>query len=130
MIEVAAAILRDEEGKILICRRGAGGNCAFRWEFPGGKREKGESWEACLKRECREELGIDVRLDGVFKEFEYAYPDKRIRFCFMTGRILSGELVMKVHEDMKWEWPENLLRYDFCPADEDVIAELAQGGQR
>ena len=66
MTEVAAVILTDEQDKILICRRGAGGNCAYLWEFPGGKREAGESLAACAVRECREELNIEVELGAVY----------------------------------------------------------------
>ena len=57
MILVSAAIIRNTAGEILICQRGAGGSCAFLWEFPGGKQEAGETAADCLVRECREELG-------------------------------------------------------------------------
>ena len=60
MIEVSAGIVRRQDGKILICRRGEGRKNAHLWEFPGGKREAGESAAACLIRELREELSLDV----------------------------------------------------------------------
>ena len=60
MILVSAAIIRNTAGEILICQRGAGGSCAFLWEFPGGKQEAGEKAADCLVRECREELGIEI----------------------------------------------------------------------
>ncbi len=53
MIEVAAAILRDSQGRILICQRREGDSCAGLWEFPGGKREASESWECCVARASR-----------------------------------------------------------------------------
>ena len=58
MLQVSAAIIRNAKGQILVCRRGPGGNCAYLWEFPGGKQEPSESPEECLMRECQEELGI------------------------------------------------------------------------
>ena len=63
-VRVAAAIIRNADGRILICRRGQGGSCAFLWEFPGGKQEQGENMEECLVRECREELGIEIAVRG------------------------------------------------------------------
>ena len=56
MTQVAAVILTDEEGKILICKRGEGGSCAHLWEMPGGKVEQGETPAQAAVRECREEL--------------------------------------------------------------------------
>lgn len=61
MLHVAAVILRRDE-KVLICRRGPGGSCGNLWEFPGGKVEPGESPADCARRECREELGVEVEL--------------------------------------------------------------------
>lgn len=125
MIDVAAAILRDDQGRILICQRGEGGNCAFLWEFPGGKRETGETMEECLIRECREELEIEIALEGLYAETTYAYPDRTIHFNFFNAHIAGGTLKMDVHNDMKWVRNEDLPDYPFCPADEDIIKTLA-----
>ena len=78
MILVSAAIIRNTAGEILICQRGAGGSCAFLWEFPGGKQEAGETAADCLVRECREELGIEIDIVALLEQTSYTYPDNKI----------------------------------------------------
>lgn len=126
MVEVAAVILREQNGKILICRRGAGGNCAYLWEFPGGKREPGESLEDCAVRECREELGVEIALEGVYDTHSFCYPDKEIAFTFFVGTIQSGIPTLYVHSGLCWVTCEELDQFSFCPADKELIARLMQ----
>ena len=83
-------ILRRND-KILICRRGPGGSCGYLWEFPGGKIEPGETGEDCAVRECREELGVEIQLQGLREETVYEYPDGLYGFVFYDGVIISGE---------------------------------------
>jgi 8-oxo-dGTP diphosphatase len=121
--EVSAAILR-REGKILICRRPAGGSCPLLWEFPGGKREPGETPEQCLKRECAEELGITVRPLRLFDEARYRYPSREVHLLFFEAEILYGRPERRVHGEMLWAAPEALGAYPFCPADAGVVEKL------
>jgi 8-oxo-dGTP diphosphatase len=123
-IEVAAAIFR-RNGRIFLCRRGEGGSCAYLWEFPGGKLEKGETPEECLIRECREELKVGIEIDGLYDEFDYDYPDKSLRFYFYDARIISGEPELTVHSEAEWLWPRELTQYDACPADRELIEKLS-----
>ncbi len=129
MLKVMAAIIKQED-KILICQRGAGGNCAFLWEFPGGKLEPGESKEECLIRECEEELGIRIATGSIFAETTYQYPDKKIAFTFFTAQIISGDITPRVHLQVRWVAPGELSKYDFCPADTEVIEMLAKNDTR
>ena len=124
MLHVTAAILRNGAGELLICRRGPGGSCGGLWEFPGGKVEPGESEEACVARECREELAVDIALDGVYDRFTYAYPEREIAFTFFTGRIPAGSPVCTVHEAIAWVRRADLGPYPFCPADEGLVRRL------
>lgn len=124
-IEVAAAIIR-RNGQIFLCRRGEGGSCAFLWEFPGGKLETDESPEACLTRECQEELQVEIEVDGLYDQFDYEYPDKVIRFYFYDARIIRGEPQLKVHTDARWLWPRELIQFDACPADVTLIKKLSE----
>lgn len=125
MIKVAAAII-ENDGKIFVCKRGAGGVCAFLWEFPGGKLEAGEAPQEALCRECREELEIEIEPEGLFAEFPFAYPDREIYFYFIKAKIKSGEMKLNVHTAVKWVLPEEMKPEEFCPADKDIIARLKE----
>jgi mutator protein MutT len=127
IIDVAAAIIYDRSGKILICRRGDGGNCAHLWEFPGGKRNSGENMRDCVIRECREELAVELKVGRLFAEFSYAYPDREIHFCFYEAEILSGTPRMNVHTELRWAPAAELKDFDFCPADAGILRRLAEG---
>lgn len=126
MTKVAAAIIRHE-GKLLICKRGSGGNCANLWEFPGGKQEANESLEECLERECKEELGVFVKINGIFDKTTYKYPDGEIYFTFFNAEIKEGELKPTVHKEIRWVTCSELSEYEFCPADRDIVKRLLEG---
>lgn len=124
MIYVSAAIIRNEQGEILICRRGAGGVCAYLWEFPGGKREEHETAQMCLIRECKEELDILIGVEKLFAQTTYAYPDREIAFDFFDCKILSGAAKPKIHQEIKWVYPGELDAESFCPADVLIVQKL------
>ena len=90
MIFVSAAIIRNTAGEIMICQRGAGGSCAFLWEFPGGKQEAGETAADCLVRECWEELGIEIDIVALLEQTSYTYPDNKIGLSFFAAKITGG----------------------------------------
>ena len=123
MIHVTAAIIRSN-GKILICRRGEGGNCAHLWEFPGGKIEAGETPFQCIVREIQEELSLEIKPLHVVDEYAYSYPDKDIMFTFIEAEIVSGELQPLVHEEICWVVPEKFQNYEWCPADTRVVERI------
>lgn len=127
MIRVAAAILW-RGGKLLICQRGPGGSCGDLWEFPGGKLEEGETAAGCAVRECREELGIEIRLSGALCEVRHQYPDREVLLSFFEGTVGDGEPEARVHQKIVWVLPAELDRFRFCPADEDLIHRLIQRG--
>ena len=120
MIEVSAGIVRRQDGKILICQRGEGRKNAHLWEFPGGKREAGESAAACLIRELREELSLDV---SDVQEMTVR-EEGGIRFTFLTAKT-AAQPVLTEHEDARFVAPREMLGYPFCPADTEVARELA-----
>ncbi|MBE6905983.1 MAG: 8-oxo-dGTP diphosphatase MutT [Ruminococcaceae bacterium] len=129
MTTVAAAVLKNEQGEILICQRGAGGSCAYLWEFPGGKLEPGETLEQCAVRECREELNVDIAVKGVLSESVYEYPERKIQFTFFSSEIKQGNPLLKVHSAIKWVKPAELKRYPFCPADQELVESLSQNSE-
>lgn len=124
MIDVSAAIIKNETGEILICQRGKGGVCEYLWEFPGGKLEAWESPEECLVRECREELGIEIMVQELFAETTYSYPDITIAFSFFCAEVINGEPTANVHKSIQWVLPDELKLFEFCPADIAIIEKL------
>lgn len=120
MTRVSAGIIRREDGRVLICRRGEGRANAHLWEFPGGKREAGEDAAACLARELREELGLAVG------DIRPAFSEEKqgLAFDFLTCAAL-GEPTPSEHEAVAWVRPREMLRYRFCPADTDAARRLA-----
>ncbi|MGI5959419.1 MAG: 8-oxo-dGTP diphosphatase MutT [Massiliimalia sp.] len=128
VIHVAAAIIQNDKGEILICQRGPGGACAHLWEFPGGKIEPGETPEQCVLRECKEELDITIQLTERYADFSYEYPQQKIEFTFFKAKLSQGELQQNVHENLKWVLPKDFENYPFCPADKDLVKQLQEQG--
>jgi len=128
LIQVSAAIIRRGE-QYLICQRGPSGDLPLFWEFPGGKQEANESPEECLVRECREELGVDVRITGLFDTTEYQYPNRRVALAFFNAEITDGDPQLKVHHDIRWVTAAKLKYYAFCPADTDIVSRLSNENQ-
>lgn len=89
MTEVVAALI-PEGGRFLICRRPADKSCALHWEFVGGKVEPGETPEQALARECREELGIDIRVGDIFVQVTHDYPDITVHLTLYLAQITRG----------------------------------------
>ncbi len=118
-IHVAAAILR-KDGRILICRRPKGKQMAGLWEFPGGKLEPGETAGQALVREMREELGVEIRVEGHFGTIHTQDATLDFLDCVLTG----GELRSMEGQTFRLVYPNQLSEYEFCPADGPVVAAL------
>lgn len=128
VVRVAAVLLYRGQ-RLLICRRKMFGSCGGLWEFPGGKVEANETWEACAVRECKEELDVTVALGEMVDQTTYAYPDKTVMLTFFCGEIVEGEPKNHVHLQLEWVLPEQLSNYAFCPADEGLVYRLIEGAQ-
>lgn len=123
-IEVTAALIR-RDGALLIAQRPPGAHLAGLWEFPGGKREAGETLEACLARECAEELGVTVRVGALVRVVEHSYPDRHLILHFFECTLIDGEPAPLGCQAVRWVAPEELSAYQFPPADARLIEELA-----
>ena len=121
-LSVTAAIIR-KDGRILLCQRPEGKNCALLWEFPGGKIEPGEQAEACVIRECREELDVMLRVIRRYGEVVCDYPDRTVNLQFFVCEIAQGEPRRKEHAALAWAHPQELAGYSFCPADAKMLRE-------
>ena len=120
MIEVSAGIVYDREGRILICQRGEGRHNAHLWEFPGDKREAGETAAQCLVRELTEELSLPVTI----RDLRCSREHGGILFHFIEADT-DALPTLTEHEDARFVTRRELLQFDFCPADVPVARELA-----
>ena len=120
----AALALIERRGRFLICRRKPGDFLGGYWEFPGGKRKPGESWETCLRRELREELGVSIRRirpDGVLR---YRYRDRAILFRVFRCAIAQGRPHPLAAQALRWVPASQLARYRFPPANRPLLTRL------
>lgn len=125
-ITVTAAVL-EKDGRILIARRKHMDRLAGKWEFPGGKIEKGETAEACLRREMQEELGIDVVVGGFVGRSCHRYPHGEIELLAYRVIHLSGDFQLHDHEEIRWVLPADLASHDFSAADIPIVKLLLEG---
>jgi len=128
MIEVAAAIIENEQGQILIARRKKGKSQEGLWEFPGGKLEPGESPEACLKRELLEEMNIEIDPYERFGVNEHDYGTFQIRLIAYKARYLNGDIRLVDHDEYRWVEKKELSNFEWAPADVPFIEEIRNGG--
>src|SRR5881392_302166 len=126
--EVAAALI-FRKGKLLITRRHADVHLGGLWEFPGGKREPDESFEECLVRELREELGIEVVIGQLVETFSHEYPEKIVQLRFYHCRWRQHEPQLLGCPAFKWVTGCELKNYDFPPADARLLAKLQADSQ-
>lgn len=124
MIDVVAAIIRNEEGKILIAQRNLNKSQGGLWEFPGGKIEPNESKEDAIIREIKEELNMDIIYESYFDEKIYEYSDKTIRLIALNCLMVSDNYEVLEHENVVWVDMKELTNYKFAPADIYFVDKL------
>jgi 8-oxo-dGTP diphosphatase len=122
----AALIMRG--GEVLICQRAAGHPMEFKWEFPGGKIEPGESAEQALVRELEEELGIHAEIGAPITRILHNYRNGgAVDLQFFAVHQFEGELTNRIFNDFRWVPLKALTTYDFLAADRGLIHDLAEG---
>lgn len=107
-------------GRILVARRSAG-NRALRWEFPGGKVDPGETITACIVREIREELAIDIRPRRQLPPHTWRYPDISIKLHPVICRFRQGSIQLREHKEAMWIAPSEADGLQWCDADLAVL---------
>lgn len=128
-IEVSAALIfRDD--KLLITQRHAQAHLGGLWEFPGGKREAGETFEQCLVREIREELGVEISVSELFEEVRHDYSEKSVHLKFFICQLLSGEPQPLDCAAVKWIDQAQLTDFEFPAADAALLEKLRQSDFR
>ncbi|MGA9852158.1 MAG: Nudix family hydrolase [Gammaproteobacteria bacterium] len=123
-IHVIAAVLKDEQGRVLINQRPAGKPWAGYWEFPGGKLEPGETPLAALKRELHEELGITVHDARFWIHVSHAYPERHVELEVWRVQHYSGEPHARENQALVWVRPKELPGRKLLPADRTIVMGL------
>ena len=122
-IEVVAAIIQDEEGRVLATQRGYGEYEGW-WEFPGGKIEPGESHTTALVREIWEELSVMIIPDEWLCTVEYDYPNFHLTMHCALCHIVQGRVQLNEHASAKWLAKEELDSVNWLPADVEVVRKI------
>jgi 8-oxo-dGTP diphosphatase len=126
LIEVVAGIV-VEGGRVLIAQRRADQSFPLNWEFPGGKCEAGESAEAALDREFREELGIGVAVLGLYEEVCYRDPaGVEVRVVFLRARKRRGKPRPLQVAAVDWVDAAGLVAVEFIPHNRRIVARLVE----
>jgi mutator protein MutT len=123
VVEVAAALI-FHSGRLLITQRHSKVHLGGLWEFPGGKREPGETYEECLAREIREELGVEIAVGKCFAEITHAYPEKHVHLKFFLAQLTAGEPRTLDCAAIKWVTRAELDDYEFPAADVQLLVKL------
>jgi mutator protein MutT len=124
-IDVSAALI-FHKGRLLITRRRAGSHLGGLWEFPGGKREPDETFEQCLIREIREELGMEISVDDLFEEITHAYEEKTVHLRFFLCEWMGGEPQALDCDSFQWVGKDELAQYEFPAADARLLEKLSE----
>ena len=123
IVEVAAGVV-FREGRLLITQRKPEAHLGSLWEFPGGKREAGETFEQCLHRELAEELGIEAEVGGLVESLTHHYPERSVQLKFFLCRWLRHEARPIDCLDLAWITQEEICQYEFPAADARLLEKL------
>ncbi|MBL7574687.1 8-oxo-dGTP diphosphatase [Peptoniphilus asaccharolyticus DSM 20463] len=121
-IRVVAAVIK-EENRFFIAQRGYGKLKGF-WEFPGGKVESGESDEAALKREIREELQSEIEVEELLCNITHDYEDFSVDLYIYMAKLIDGDLKLLEHMDSKWVRIDEFDKFNFLSGNVEVIERL------
>jgi mutator protein MutT len=123
-IDVVAGVIRRDDGHLLITQRMADDTLGGYWEFPGGKVDPGEELVVALRRELKEEIGVETEIGAEIHRITHAYPDRDVRLYFFNVRILSGDPQKIEVADLRWVTPAELMDYQFPEADLPLLNQL------
>ena len=121
------ALIHDGQGQFLIIRRSpASKNNAGKWDFPGGKIDSAESFDAALVREIAEEVGLTVVLERVVGAAESDLPDRRVVYLLLRARVDGGDFrLSEEHDEFAWMTPSELATAELCPQFLEFVREFA-----
>lgn len=125
-VEVTAGVIVERQ-RVLVCQRVAGSRHGLKWEFPGGKREAGETLAECLRRELEEELGIVAAIGAVLATTRHNYEGGELEITFFEVDHFEGVPTNRIFADMRWVKITELEGVDFLEADLAFVRRLAKG---
>lgn len=117
----------EKDGKILLAQRRQGDALGGKWEFPGGKIEPGETPEQCLRRELKEEFGVETRIGDFVCSSKFEYKHLPVELLVYRAVHLFGEFRLNEHDRIEWVAPGDLAKYDLSSADIPVVDVLLRG---
>ena len=123
MIQVTCAIIVDSQQRVLVTQRSKLMNLPLKWEFPGGKIEPSETPEACLIREIKEELDIEIQIEKTLASNIHIYPNITIQLIPFTCKHIGGDILLKEHAEFRWLHRNELLALDWADADVPVVKD-------
>ena len=123
-IEVAVGVVYNQSEQILVGQRVVKDLYYEKWEFPGGKLEQGETPEQALKREFREETGIQIKSSTALMLVEHDYPDRHVRLHVHTIREFDGQVQALEGQALKWVSLEQLNELDFLEGNQAILEKL------
>jgi mutator protein MutT len=124
--QIGVAVISNQQQKILIDRRKSTGEMGGLWEFPGGKIEAGETIEACIKREVREELGIEILVGDRLTTITHNYKTFKVTLYVHDCQYLKGVPQPIECEEIQWVTPAELNQYQFPSANTQIVNLLQQ----
>ena len=125
LVSAAIAVI-ERRGRYLISRRRAHAHLGGLWEFPGGKRLAGESWQACVRREVREELGVKISCVRRWAPLRFAYPDRQVHLELFRCRIVRGRPRAQDGQAIRWVTSAQLARLRVPPANDPLVRRLVR----
>ncbi len=123
---IGVAVIRNNQGQILIDRRRPEGAMGGLWEFPGGKIEPGETMEECIKREIQEELGIVIEVGEHLITIDHTYTHLRVTLTVHHCRYLTGVPQPIECDEIRWVSLEEIDQFAFPEANFEIIAALRE----
>ena len=120
-VDVVAAIIKSE-GYYLLAKRNRDKYMGLKWEFPGGKVERNETFKEALSREILEELNVNIQIHSKVAEERYQDEEINITLHYYMCSLIDNDIVLSEHEAIEWVKKQDFLKYEFVPGDGDITS--------